>query len=461
MKRSVLIALLVSVAVLVAFVAWQGVGREREFRRLMAEGDRALAADQTFPAVEAFSGAIALKGDSMIAHLRRGETYRRRGETSAALRDLRTAARLDPVATKPHELLGDINAGIERYANAAESYEAFVRQDDRSTRVLYKLGLARFRLGQAQAALAPLNQAVALDDRFAAAHYLRGLCLRAVNQPVEAARALEAAIRIEPGLVAAREELAEVYTALGKDKEAATQLEALAAFEPARVERQVSLALAYARGGQHDLAVLTLRRAAADRPESNDLFTAIGRIWLDVADAQRDRVAVKKALEALLPVVRRGPATSEALLLLGRAQALAGDPGSAERSFRQATVRFPVEPSAFLHLSQAAERNGHTATARDALARYTALTGDGTPPVERAIHLGDLSLRLNEPAVALAWYARAAQTSGAGTLAYVRLAETRVRLRDLPGAMEAVSRGLEIDPRHAQLLSLQRQLARR
>ena len=70
------------------------------------------------------------------------------------------------------------------------------------------------------------------------------------------------------------------------------------AFEPARVERQVAVALAYARGGQHDLAVLTLRRAAADRPESNDLFTAIGRIWLEVAEAQRDRVAVNKALEA-------------------------------------------------------------------------------------------------------------------------------------------------------------------
>ena len=139
-----------------------------------------------------------------------------------------------------------MNASLERYAKAAESYEAYVRLDDRSPRVLYKLALARFRLGQAQAALAPLTLAASNDDpsaglepaEIAAAHYLRGLCLRGLNQPSEAATALEAAIRLDPGLTAAREELADVYTALHRDKEAATQLEALAAFEPARVERQ-------------------------------------------------------------------------------------------------------------------------------------------------------------------------------------------------------------------------------
>jgi tetratricopeptide (TPR) repeat protein len=458
MKPSALVALFVALAALLAVVAWQGVIREREFRRLMAEGDRALAAEDTFPALEAFSGAIALKNDSMIAHLRRGETYVRRGETGAALRDLRTAARLDPAATRPLEVLGDINANLERYANAAESYQAFVRLDERSSRVLYKLGLARYRLGQATAALTALTQAVALDDRAAPAHYLRGLCLRALNQPMEAAAALERAVRLDPGLVAAREELTDVYGALHRDRDAVPHLEALAALEPARVERQIALALSYARAGNHDTAVVALRRAAAEHPESNDLFTAIGRIWLEVAEAQHDRVAVNKALEALVPVVRRGPATSEALLLLGRVQVLAGDYGSAERSFRQATMRFPVEPGAFLQLSDVAERNGHLATARDSLARYTALSGDGTPPLERAMRLGDLSARLNEMPTAVAWYARAAERQGAGAQTFLRLGEARMRIKDYPGAAEAVARGLTLDPKSTPLLALQREV---
>jgi tetratricopeptide (TPR) repeat protein len=458
MKRTALIALVVSLGALVALVAWQAVGREREFSRLMAEGDRALAADQTFPAVEAFSGAIALRNDSMIAHLKRGETYRRRGELGSALRDLRTAARLDPAATQALELIGDVSASLERYANAAESYEQFVRLDDRSPRVLYKLALARFRLGQTQAALAPLVQALAVDDRFAAAYYLQGLCLRALQRQDEAAGALERATRLEPGFTAAREELADVYSSLRRELEAVDQLEVLAALEPSRVERRVALAMACARAGQHDVAVLTLRRAAQAYPESNEVFTAIGRIWLETAEAQRDRVALKKALEALQAVVRRGPATSEALLLLGRAQWLAGDVGSAEMSFRQATVRFPVEPAALLQLSVAAERMGHVATARDALRRYTALIGDGIPSVERALRLGDLSLRLNEAAAAAGWYSKAAEHATSGPLPFLRLAQARVRLKDRRGALEAVERGLKQDPKNSPLLALQRQL---
>ena len=43
----------------------------------------------------------------MVAHVKRGEAYLRRGETEAALRDLKTAVSLDPSAPRPHELLGD------------------------------------------------------------------------------------------------------------------------------------------------------------------------------------------------------------------------------------------------------------------------------------------------------------------------------------------------------------------
>jgi tetratricopeptide (TPR) repeat protein len=458
MRRSTIIAVLVPVAALLGLLAWQSLAREREFGRLLVAGERALAANETFPALEAFSGAIALRNDSMIAHLKRGETYRRRGEMGPALRDLRRAAQLDPDATRPLELLGDVNAELGRFANAADSYAGFVRLDDRSPRVLYKLALARLRLGQAAAALTSLDQALAVDDRLAECHYLKGVCLRTLGRLDEAAAALDRAQRLEPKLTSATEELAELYAWLHRHREAIALLQGLAALEPGRVERQVALALAHSRVGQHDEAVLTLRRAAQEHPESNAVFTAIGRVWLDSADGANDRVAVNKALGALQTVVRRGPATSEALVLLGRAQMLRGDVAAAERSFRQAASRFPIEPNALLHLSLAAERVGHVATARDALARYTALTGDGRPPTERALKLGELSARLNELAAAATWYEKAAAGSPASAQAFVRLAETRLRLKDVPGAAEAVAKGLTVDPKNKALLSLRRTL---
>ena len=73
-------------------------------------GDAALRDDQTFAAIEAYSGAIALRPDSMLAYLRRGETYQRRGDRGdlERARDFRTAAALDPTATRPLEALGDV-----------------------------------------------------------------------------------------------------------------------------------------------------------------------------------------------------------------------------------------------------------------------------------------------------------------------------------------------------------------
>jgi Flp pilus assembly protein TadD len=86
--------------------------RERSYRDFVGRGDVALAQDDSSAAIEAFSVAISLKGDSMAAHLKRGEAYRRRQEFEFALRDLRTAADIDPVSPYPRELLGDVHYGM-------------------------------------------------------------------------------------------------------------------------------------------------------------------------------------------------------------------------------------------------------------------------------------------------------------------------------------------------------------
>src|SRR5262245_64454339 len=116
----------------------------------------------------------------MLAYLRRGETYRRRadrGDLEAAGRDFRTAATLDPSATRPLEELGDVRYQLQQYDRAIDAYERSVRLDDRSPRVTYKLALVRFRNGDLDRALEAVQQAIRLDDRMADAHYLLGVCL--------------------------------------------------------------------------------------------------------------------------------------------------------------------------------------------------------------------------------------------------------------------------------------------
>jgi tetratricopeptide (TPR) repeat protein len=400
-KRALGIVGLAAVAVAVLY----GVAvrqREASYARFVEQGDAALARDDSFAAIEAFSVAISLKSDSMAAYLKRGEAYRRRGEYDAAARDLRRAAAIDPLAIHPRELLGDIDYTLAlsdgasaqmRFSRAIERYRESVALDDRSARLQYKLGLASYRAGQLDSALAAFREAIRLDPRFAEAHYVLGMCLRDAGQPADAVRALERAVTLAPALLAAREELADLYASLRRYDARLPHIEALVALQPA-ASRERALAFAYARAGNLERAVGQLANAAQRYPEDRATYVALGRLWLQRA-GNGDSVEVKKALEALTAVV--GPdSTSEALTLLGRAQILSGDLTRAEQTLQQATARFPVDPSAFLYLSRVLERRGRAEPARRALLDYAALVPSDTLDAPLLVRIAGAHLELGD-----------------------------------------------------------------
>jgi tetratricopeptide (TPR) repeat protein len=254
------------------------------FRQLIDRGDAALAKDDTFSAVESFSGAIALKSDAMLGYLKRGQAYRRRQlldlpphashepvkmdpAADAALRDLRRAAEIDPLAPRPLELLGDVNYSLHRYDRAAEEYQKYIDLDDRSPRILYKLALSHYSARRPERAVIALQKAIAFDDRFAEAYYLLGLCYRDTQNRERALQALQTSVRLAPAMVHAREELADLYGQMGRSDLRLAELEALLTFDPAP-RRQVALGLAYVRAGEFDRAVTTSEAALGLRPDA-------------------------------------------------------------------------------------------------------------------------------------------------------------------------------------------------
>lgn len=428
MKRRWLAMLIVLGLGATAATAWLNAARERAFQQLIAAGEDAVARDDLGVAIEAFSGAIALKPDSMLAHLRRGETYRRSGDLRAALRDLREAARLDPAATHPLEQLGDVLSALDRHDRAAEQYAAYLQLDDRSARVLYKQAAALYRAGEPRRALEPLERALSLSPTMSEAFYLRGLCLVALGDQTGARDALRRAVALSPGAAPAREALATVLLDAGQPQRAAEQLEALAALEPERPDRQIALGLAYAAMHRRDLAVLTLGRAAERFPDNTDIYTALGRIWLDAAAASGDRVALGKALEALRTAALRGT-SAQALALYGRALLLAGDPAAAVTPLRDAAATLPVEPDTLLWLSQALDATGRRREARDALHRHVALLGGERPSLTILRRLGDLSERIGDRPAALRWYREAAAAAPDNAAIAARVARLEARTR--------------------------------
>lgn len=374
MRRPVVIAAGVIALVVSALLIWVDIGRARQYERLLASGDAALGAGQYVLAVEAFSGALTVRPDSMLAHLRRGDTYRRQGQLEAARRDLLRAAGLDQTAPQPLALLGDVAIAQGRHQDAIEYYRRELSLDDRDERVLYKLALALFDAGRPEDALDAVRRTLALDDGVVEAHHLLGVILHAMGRTADAVAPLTRALSIDATFAPARETLALVYEAAGRRREGLDQLEALAALETGPGPL-VELGLAYARMGRLDAAALTLERAAARAPGDVAVRLTLSRIWLQLADPGADRAAAARALEMLRPLAESGQASTEALALYGWALLLSGRTAEAERTLQQAAIGLPVDPLAFRHLARAAIRLGHVDVAREAERRYAALTG--------------------------------------------------------------------------------------
>src|SRR5262249_7409017 len=151
----------------------------------------------------------------------------------------------------------------------------------------------------------------------------------------------------------------------------------------------------------------------------------LGRVWLEIAQARNDRIALTKALGALEGAVGSNN-SSEALTLFGRALLMSSDAQTSEHVLQDATEKRPVDPHAFRYLADAAERLGHYAVARRALLDYAVLRGDESDARRRAVfaaRLGDLSLRVNEPAVAATYFLRAAEDNPSDAALLARAAD--------------------------------------
>jgi tetratricopeptide (TPR) repeat protein len=461
--KRLLLAFVLAAAALAGILGYASNRREQGYRTLIEQGDASLAQGESAAAVEAFTVAIAMKPDSMLGYLKRGEAYRQYGDLETALKDLRTASRLDGSATRPLERLGDVQHALGRYDRAVAHFEQYVRIDDRSPRVLYKLALSKFHAGNPRGAVESLQGAIKIDERSPEAYYLMGLCFQAIKRPDLARRALNRAVEMSPTLLEAREELAALHRRTSRTDEYLSQLDTIRALDDESPPRHIALGLAYAEAGQLDRAVTVLGGAVERFPTHSFAYVALGRVWLDVSQVRGDAVALQKALEAL----QRGAAaepSSEALMLLGRAWLLAEQPARAATILLEATTKKPLEPLAFLHLADAAERTGDVGVARRALLDYYALEGD-PPDLRRRARMFDrvagLSLRLGEPATAAGWWQRAAAAAPADVDAafLARLADAHWRAGDASAARDTLAKALEKDPGHRAARALLRRIS--
>ena len=435
----------------------QRLQAERQYRRLLSVGEQALGAGDTYGAIEAFSGALAFRPDSMVAYYRRGEAYSLQRQTDEAVRDLRQATRLAPNAPQPLIALGDLFDAAGDFVQAADWYgQAAERLKDEDPTLLYRLALARYRSGTPASAVEPLRRAVARDDSSPAARYLLGLILRDTGDAPSAIASLEEAIRIDPSLTAAREELVDLYRAEGRTVEEMAQLQTLAARDN-QMTRRIAIGMAEARVGQFDGALGTLNRALDTAPNDSRIQVAIGRVYLARAERGGDADAIPRALDVLERALGGTARRSEGLALYGRALSLAGNRADAERILREAVATSPIDLEAFPFLADVAEQLGHYVIARDALVNLDALQGDTVTfevRRERAKRIGTLSYRAADYRSAADYLAFAVDGGLTDPATLGQLAQSRWLVGDHSGARSVLADALKASPLDPQLLRL-------
>jgi Flp pilus assembly protein TadD len=436
----------------------QRLERDRQYRDLLASGEQHLSAADTATAIEAFSGALALRPGSMAAHQLRGEAYRADGRLDDAARDLMEAARLAPGSTAaPALALGDLYDSRHDWARAADWYGQAATQLQDAT-LLYKLALARYRAGSPAAAIDPLQRIVARDDADGQAFYLLGLAYRDTGHVDRATVSLERAVKTAPSLLPAREELVDLYRAQGRAGDEMAQLQALAVLD-ARPARTVAIALAETRAGQLDASVATLSEAAQADPTDPTVTVALSRVFLARAERTLDRPSAVEALTLLTSPPAASLTTSEHLALIGRAEFLGGDWLGAERTLTAAVRLAPIDIEAFGFLADAAERLGHDADARDALINLDALQGDTASSATRATRarrIGTIAGRLGDAAGAARSFGQAVDLGATDPSTLALLAQARWQAGDPAGARTALSLAAKADPRNADVVRVSR-----
>ncbi len=440
-------------------VVLQRVERDQQYRRLLADGEQALQVGKTYTAIEDFSGALALRPDSMVAYYRRGEAYHADHHDDSAIRDLREASRLAPDSAQPLVALGEVYDSRSEPLEAARWYgEAADRLHDADPALLYALALARYRAGSPAAAIEPLRRAIERNDSVAQTYYLLGLVYRDTNRIDEAIEALQHAIKIAPTLTPAREELADVFRTQGRLSDEMAELQNLAALDQ-NDDRRIAIALAAARRGQFDAALAALDDVTPGGAHDSRVLLARGRILLARAERTLDPEWARRAQGVFDQALAGSARRSEGLALYGRALFLTGDYTGAERVLREAVATSPVDREAFGYLADACERQGDIVDARDALINLEALEGDTASVAVRAARtrrIGTLSLRAGDPRRAVDYLGQAMDLGDTDAATLAQLADACWQSGDAGRARSTLARAVELDPHAPDVVRLSR-----
>lgn len=261
-----------------------------------------------------------------------------------------------------------------RYEEAARLFEQVHRATGRCD-VRFFLGIARYRLGQVDAALVAFQAAGACDPKLAAAHLALAEAYLERGNEAGALTAFEKVLRVAPGNVDALHGAASLYLRGERNAQAIPLLERLVAAAPGNARARTDLAAALAVSGRRAEAVRHYEQVLRVNPADASALVGLANLRLKEANGN--------PLELLLRAVKAAPGAHEPRVLLGMAYNRLGRFDDAIRALGEA-VALGGEGSAEVHyhLARAYGGAGRGEERRRELARFAELTGEARASAE-------------------------------------------------------------------------------
>lgn len=376
-----------------------------------------------------FEQASALAPQAAVLHTSLGLSQMAQGDQAKGLRELEKGASLESTSADPGMALVRAQLGLKHYDEALAAVLALEKQRPADPQVQVLKGGVYIARNERANARASLEKANALKpDDFTAIAYLAQLDVQD-KKPQEAKRRFEALLAKDKKHVGAMTALAQLAASQGHTEEAFGWLEKASSENPEMLVPAMRLTAAYLRGNQPQKALALVRKFQTANPANADLLDLLGQAQLSTNDAAG-------ALETYSKLVKVVPTSATALVRLSAAHMALKNDAAAADDLKRAVALDPTLMTA---------RQGQVMLALrankpdDALAVARALQKQDATALAGYDLEGDLQMRANKPALALAALEKA----------FARKKSPQL-LAKIGATMKLAGKGKEVEPRMLQ-----------
>ncbi|MFN0163557.1 MAG: XrtA/PEP-CTERM system TPR-repeat protein PrsT [Burkholderiales bacterium] len=403
-------------------------------RRWLASAQ--LAQGQAAKAVATLQPALAKPdvdpGLLMVA----GQAYMQSGDPKRAEELLARAAKAEPSDPRKRTALAMVRMGRGDADAAMADLEQVASSDSGATADLALIA-SSLRRGEFDRALKAIDALAKKQPDQPLPHDLRGRALMGKKDAAGARASFERALSISPGYFQAAAALAALDVADKRPADAITRFEKLTTADPTNARG--FLALAELKAGQKapaDEVANLIGKAISAAPADLEARAAQVGFHLRAKETNKAVLAAQNAVAAL-------PNRPEALELLGRAQAAAGDHNQALLTFGKMAAAMPASADPHLRMAEVHMAAKNSGAAAQSLRKAIELRPD-LLAAQRGLAMIELSAGKPQNALEIA---RQLQKQKPGDAAgYLLEGDIHASRRAWPEAGDALRRGLKQSP---------------